>query len=124
MIGGGHPSEVMPHIKAGRFKPLAVALPERDASLPNVPTLKEEGVNVYTWGSIKGVAAPVATPKDVVEYLEATFKKVCEDAEFKKIMADLDQPIMYQNSAAFTQFLQQAFGDYGKLIKDLNITIQ
>lgn len=124
MIGGGHPSEVMPHIKAGRFKPLAVALPERDPSLPNVPTLKEQGINVYTWGSIKGVAAPAATPREVVEYLEATFKKVCEDAEFKKIMADLDQPIMYQNSAAFTQFLQQAFGDYGKLIKDLNISIQ
>ena len=121
MIGGGHPSEVMPHIKAGRFKPLAVALPERDASLPNVPTLKEQGINVYTWGSIKGVAAPAATPKDVVEYLATTLKKVCEDAEFKKIMTDLDQPIMYQNSAAFTQFLQQAYGDYGKLIKDLNI---
>ena len=43
MIGGGHPSEVMPHIKAGRFKPLAVALPERDPSLPNVPTFKEAG---------------------------------------------------------------------------------
>jgi tripartite-type tricarboxylate transporter receptor subunit TctC len=124
MIGGGHPSEVMPHIKAGRFKPLAVALPERDPSLPNVPTLKEEGINVYTWGSIKGVAAPSATPKEVVEYLEATFKKVCEDAEFKKIMADLDQPIMYQDSAAFTKFLQQAYGDYGKLIKELNISIQ
>jgi tripartite-type tricarboxylate transporter receptor subunit TctC len=124
MIGGGHPSEVMPHIKAGRFKPLAVALPERDASLPNVPTFKELGIDVYTWGSIKGIAAPAATPKDVVEYLEAALKKVCEDAEFKKMMADLDQPIMYQNSAAFTQFLQQAFGDYGKLIKDLNITIQ
>jgi putative tricarboxylic transport membrane protein len=124
MIGGGHPSEVVPHIKAGRFKPLAVALPERDPALPNVPTLKEEGINVYTWGSIKGVAAPAATPKEVVEYLETTFKKVCEDAEFKKIMADLDQPIMYQDSAAFTKFLQQAFGDYGKLIKDLNISIQ
>jgi tripartite-type tricarboxylate transporter receptor subunit TctC len=124
MIGGGHPSEVMPHIKAGRFKPLAVALPERDPSLPNVPTLKEEGVNVYTWGSIKGVAAPAATPKEVVAYLDTTFKKVCEDAEFKKIMADLDQPIMYQDSAAFTKFLQQAYGDYGKLIKDLNISIQ
>jgi tripartite-type tricarboxylate transporter receptor subunit TctC len=124
MIGGGHPSEVMPHIKAGRFKPLAVALPERDASLPNVPTLKEEGINVYTWGSIKGVAAPAATPKEVVEYLETTFKKVCEDAEFKKIMVDLDQPIMYQNGADFAKFLQQAYGDYGKLIKDLNISIQ
>jgi tripartite-type tricarboxylate transporter receptor subunit TctC len=124
MIGGGHPSEVMPHIKAGRFKPLAVALPERDPSLPNVPTFKEQGINVYTWGSIKGVAAPAGTPKEVVEYLETTFKKVCEDAEFKKIMADLDQPIMYQNGADFAKFLQQAYGDYGKLIKDLNISIQ
>jgi tripartite-type tricarboxylate transporter receptor subunit TctC len=124
MIGGGHPSEVMPHIKAGRFKPLAVGLPERDPSLPNVPTFKEMGIDVYTWGSIKGVAAPAGTPKEALEYLETTLKKVCEDAEFKKMMADLDQPIMYQNSAAFTQFLQQAFGDYGKLIKDLNITIQ
>ena len=124
MLGGGHPSEVMPHIKAGRFKPLAVALPERDPSLPNVPTFKEQGVDVYTWGSIKGVAAPAGTPKEAVEYLETTFKKVCEDAEFKKIMADLDQPIMYQNGADFAKFLQQAYGDYGKLIKDLNISIQ
>jgi tripartite-type tricarboxylate transporter receptor subunit TctC len=124
MIGGGHPSEVMPHIKAGRFKPLAVALPERDPSLPNVQTFKEQGINVYTWGSIKGVAAPAGTPKEVVEYLETTFKKVCEDAEFKKIMADLDQPIMYQNGADFAKFLQQAYGDYSKLIKDLNISIQ
>jgi tripartite-type tricarboxylate transporter receptor subunit TctC len=124
MIGGGHPSEVMPHIKAGRFKPLAVALPQRDPSLPNVPTLMEQGINVHTWGSIKGVAAPAATPKDVVAYLEATFKKVSEDPEFKKLMVDLDQPIMYQNSADFTKFLQQAHADYGKLIKELNISIK
>jgi tripartite-type tricarboxylate transporter receptor subunit TctC len=124
MIGGGHPSEIMPHIKAGRFKPLAVALPERDPSLPDVPTLIEQGFNVHTWGSIKGVAAPAATPKEVLEYLDATFKKISEDAEFKKLMVDLSQPIMYQNSADFTKFLQQAYADYGRLIKDLNISIQ
>ena len=124
MIGGGHPSEVMPHIKAGRFKPLAVGLPERDPSLPNVPTFKELGIDVYTWGSIKGVAAPAGTPKEALEYLETTLKKVCEDPEFKKMMADLDQPIMYLNGADFAKFLQQATGDYGKLIKDLNISIQ
>ena len=67
MIGGGHPSEIIPHIKAGRFKALAVVLPQRDPTLPNVPTLKEEGINVYTWGSIKGLAAPAGTPKEVVE---------------------------------------------------------
>jgi tripartite-type tricarboxylate transporter receptor subunit TctC len=123
MIGGGHPSEVMPHIKAGRFKALGVALPDRDPSLPNVPTLREQGINIATWGSVKGIGGPAAIPKATLEYLQATFKKVCEDAEFKKIMVDLDQPIMYQDSATFAKFLQQAYGDYGKLIKDLNITL-
>jgi tripartite-type tricarboxylate transporter receptor subunit TctC len=114
----------VPHIKAGRFKALAVALPQRDPSLPDVPTLKELGINVSTWGSVKGVGAPAGTPREVVEYLEGTFKKICEDAEFKKIMADLDQPIMYQNGAEFGKFLQEASADYGRLIKELNITLQ
>lgn len=124
MLGSGHPSEVGPHIKAGRFKPLAVALPQRDPSLPDIPTLKEMGINVSTWGSVKGVGAPAATPKEVVTYLETTLKKVTEDAEFKKIMADLNQPVMYLNSADFAKFLQDVHADYGKLIKELNITIQ
>ena len=124
MLGAGHPSEVVPHIKAGRFKPLAVALPQRDPSLPNIPTLKELGINVSTWGSVKGIGVPAGTPKEVVAYLEATLKKVSEDQEFKKIMADLDQPIMYQNGADFAKFLQDVHADYGKLIKELNITIQ
>ncbi|MEW6264492.1 MAG: tripartite tricarboxylate transporter substrate binding protein [Thermodesulfobacteriota bacterium] len=124
MLGAGHPSEVIPHIKAGRFKPLAVALPQRDPSLPDIPTLKELGINVATWGSVKGIGAPGGTPKEVVAYLEATLKKVCEDAEFKKIMADLYQPIMYQDGATFAKFLRQVHGDYGQLIKDLNISIK
>jgi tripartite-type tricarboxylate transporter receptor subunit TctC len=51
-------------------------------------------------------------------------KKVSEDPEFIKIMADLDQPIMYQNSADFAKFLQVALADFGKLIKDLDIKIE
>jgi tripartite-type tricarboxylate transporter receptor subunit TctC len=122
-IGGGHPSEVMPHIKAGRFKAIGVALLERDPVIPDVPTLIEQGINVYTWGSVKGVAAPAGTPKEVIEYLSSTLKKVCEDAEFKQIMANLYQPIMYQNSKDWAVFLKRAYKDYGDLIKELNITL-
>ena len=124
MIGGGHPSEIIPHIKAGRFKALAVVLPQRDPTLPNVPTLKELGIDVYTWGSIKGVAAPAGTPKEVVKYIEETIKKVCNDPEFLKTMANLNQPVMYQGSEEFARFIRQATADYAKLIKQLNITIQ
>jgi tripartite-type tricarboxylate transporter receptor subunit TctC len=123
MIGGGHPSEVIPHIKAGRFKALAVVLPQRDPTLPNVPTLKEQGIDVATWGSIKGLAAPAGTPKEVVKYIEGTIRKICTDPEFKKTMENLNQPIMYQGSEDFAKFMRQATADYARLIKQLNITI-
>jgi tripartite-type tricarboxylate transporter receptor subunit TctC len=123
MIGGGHPSEVIPHIRSGRFKPLAVVLPQRDPTLPNVPTLKEQGIDVATWGSIKGVAAPAGTPKEVVKYIEGTIKKICNDPEFQKTMATLSQPVMYQGSEDFAKFMRQATADYAKLIKQLNIKI-
>lgn len=123
-IGGGHPSEVIPHIKAGRFRALAVATPERDPALPDLPTMKEAGVNISNWGSIKGIAAPAGTPPAVIAYYETTLKKVFDDPEFKKMMADLFQPLQYQNAADFGRFLREASADYAKLIKDLNITLK
>jgi tripartite-type tricarboxylate transporter receptor subunit TctC len=122
-IGGGHPSEVMPHIKAGRFKPIAVALDKRDPVLPNIPTLKEQGIDVVTWGSVKGVAVPAGTPPEVIQYLSSTLKKVCNDAEFKKSMASIYQPIMYLDTKEWTAFLKKAYDDYGALIKELDIKI-
>ena len=123
MIGGGHPSEIIPHIKAGRFKALAVALPQRDPTLPDVPTLRELGYDVATWGSIKGVAAPAGTPKEVVKYIDDNIKKICNDPEFLKLMASINQPVLYLGSDDFGKFMKQATADYAKLIKQLNITI-
>lgn len=122
-IGGGHPSEVLPHIKAGRFRPIGVALDNRDATLPNVPTLKEQGINVSTWGSVKGVAVPLGTPPEIIEYISSTLKKVSEDKEYRKTMAQIGQPIDYLSTKDWAAFMQQAYKDYGDLIKELGIKI-
>jgi tripartite-type tricarboxylate transporter receptor subunit TctC len=122
-IGGGHPSEVMPHIVAGRFKAIGVALPERDSALPNIPTLREQGIDVSTWGSVKGVAMPLGTPPEVIAYMSSTLKKICEDAEFKKAMVALYQPIEYLDSKEWAAFMQKASKDYGDLIKELGIKL-
>ncbi len=123
VIGGGHPSEVLPHLKSGRFRPVGVALDRRDGSLPNVPTLKEQGIDVATWGSVKGVAVPKGTPPEVVEYLSATLKKVCEDGEFKKTMATIGQPVDYLDQKDFAAFMLKASKDYADLIKELGIKL-
>jgi len=124
MMGGGHPSEIMPHVKAGRLKAIGVALPERDPSLPDVPTLIEQGIDFYTWGSVKGIAVAAGTPKEAIEYWEDIFKKICEDEEFKATMENLGQPIMYLNSEDFNAFMKQAYNDYAEVIKKLDIKLE
>lgn len=120
-FGGGHPSEVLPHIKAGRLRPLAVALEKRDPPLPDVPTFRESGYDVVTAGSVKGVAAPKGTPRPVVAYLERKFKEISEDPEFVKIMKDIGQPVNYQGADEYRVWFKGAYDQFGALLKTLDI---
>jgi tripartite-type tricarboxylate transporter receptor subunit TctC len=120
-FGGGHPSEVLPHFKAGRLRGLAVAFEKRDPSVPDVPTFKEQGFDVVTPGSVKGIAVAKGTPKEIVSYLEKKFKEIAEDAEFQKIMKSVGQPVMYQNAAEYRVWFKQAYDQYGMLLKTLNV---
>jgi len=120
-FGGNHPSEVLPHFKADRLRGLAVAFDKRDPSVPEIPTFKEFGYDVVTAGSVKGVAVPKGTPKEIISYLEKKFKEIADDAEFQKIMKDIGQPVLYQNAAEYTAWFKAAYDQYGQLIKTLGI---
>lgn len=120
-IGGGHPADLAAHLKSGKVRAIGIALNQRDPAMPDVPTLIEQGINFFTWGSIKGVAGPKGLPDEIVAYYEDLFKKISEDAEFKKLMADMLQPILYLNAKDFTANLVQATADYRKLSDELGI---
>lgn len=130
-ILGGHvdcsgqlPSDVLPHIKANRLRVLAVALERRDPALPDVPTFREQGYDVVTAGSVKGVAFPKGTPKAVVAYWDKKLKEVSEDAEFVKILKDVGQPVLYLPSEEYRVWAKAAFEQYGKLIKEFGLETQ
>ncbi len=119
-FGGGHPSEVLPHIKAGRLRPLAVALAERDPAV-DVPTFKEQGYDVVTAGSVKGIAVPKGTPRAIIDYLADKFHQITRDPEFISMMKDLGQPILYMGPDEYAGFLKKGFEQYGNLLKELKI---
>jgi tripartite-type tricarboxylate transporter receptor subunit TctC len=118
-LGGHHPAEILTHVKSGKLRPIAVATPERDPIFPDVPTLKEEGVNISTWGSPKGMGLPKGTPQEIVDYYSDLFAKICADPDFKKSMADIGQPVQYLNAKDFKAFFDQSWNDYSKLIDEL-----
>lgn len=84
-----HPGEAIPHIKAGKLRPLAVSSLTRFYALPDVPTMKEKGFEI-DMGVKKYIFAPKGLPKDVRDKLIDVLKKVHEDADFKKYMIDVN----------------------------------
>ena len=78
----------LPHVKAGKLRALAVAGPKRSALLPDVPTLKEagvDGVDVQQW---YGFFAPAKTPKAIVDQLNKALNQVLADKEIVKRMEE------------------------------------
>ncbi|HHY46720.1 MAG TPA: tripartite tricarboxylate transporter substrate binding protein [Firmicutes bacterium] len=122
-FGGGHPSEILPHIKSGRLVPLAVAREERDPSIPDVPTFRELGYDVVTAGSVKGVAVPKGTPQEIIDYLNEKFKQICQDPEFIQAMKEVGQPVDYMGPVEYAKYMKDCFEEYGRLIKELGITM-
>ena len=121
MIGGGHPSDVYSYVQSGQLKLLGVATDERDSSMPDVPTLKEQGIDFAAYGSIKGVSVPKNMPQEIKTYYEELFSKICADEEFVEIMTNMAQPVMYMGLDEFTGYFKDASVFYQKLIEDMGL---
>lgn len=90
-------------IKAGKARPLACFGTERSPALPAVPTMKELGYDIefYLW---VGVFAPKGTPEPIIAFWRDAIAKVCADARFKEMIANLGQEVACLDQAAFKAF--------------------
>ena len=107
---GGHvdtlasgPAVVIPHIKAGKIRPLAGWGAKRVASLPDVATFKELGYDIefYIWA---GLFAPRGTPSSVMKTIREAVKQAVNSTEFKTAMEKIETPIAYLDAPEFQTF--------------------
>ena len=96
-------SASLPHIKAGKLRPLASFGGKRSPSVPDVPTLKELGYDVeyYLW---VGIFAPKGTPSNIVATLSAAIDKAGTSDAYKTAMSNAGLQADYLNAAAFAKF--------------------
>jgi tripartite-type tricarboxylate transporter receptor subunit TctC len=94
------PALALPHIKAGKMRPLATWGAARLASFPEVPTLKELGhdVEYYLWA---GLFAPRAVPAGALRALRDGVRQAVQDPEFRAAMDKVQTPIAYQDADEF-----------------------
>src|SRR5947207_2509976 len=94
---------VAPQIAAGTIKAYAVSSSERLASLPDVPTAKEDGLD-YQMSIWAGIFAPKGTPKPIVETLAAALDKTLDDAAVATKLADLGGSIPIKSEPTTAKF--------------------
>ena len=111
-------SSAMGQIKAGKFRALAVAAPQRAAELPDVPTLAEAGVqgaDVNTW---YGLYVTGGTPRAAVERLSAVLNESLRAGDVQARVKGLGGEITVLDAEAFAQMNRTEFDRYGKLVRD------
>ena len=104
-------SSLIPHLREGTVEILATFGAERSPLAPDVPTAREQGVDM-TWGAIRGLAAPAGLPEEVRAKLEAAVEATMTDPEFLALAEQQGIPLFYVGGAAFREI---AAGDVARL---------
>jgi tripartite-type tricarboxylate transporter receptor subunit TctC len=102
MTAGG-PSALIGQIRGGRLRPLASWGSSRLASLPDVPTFKELGMEVeyFIWS---GVFVAAGTPAAIVNTLRDAVRRAVQDADFKATMEKIQTPVAYLDAPEFAKY--------------------
>jgi tripartite-type tricarboxylate transporter receptor subunit TctC len=106
----------LPHIKAGKIRVLAVLDDRRDPDLPDVPTCKEQGVNV-TYLLWRGVLAPNGTPRPIIDKLAAAFKKMTEDKSVIAMIKQFGDEIHYLGPDEFSKVWREEYETHKEIGK-------
>ena len=94
-------------IEAGRVRPLAIMAEQRDPKYPDVPTLRELGID-WTAAAWRGITAPKGTPKEIVDVLEAAVGRVHKSKEFLDFMKNRGYGVIWKNAKDFGKFMAEA----------------
>ena len=108
--------EVLPHVKSGKLRPLAVLSAKRSSLMPEVPTIAESGFPGFEASVWYGLMAPAATPKPVLATLSAAALRAAASPEVKERLAAAGGEATPTDAAGFAKHLHAERERYTKLI--------
>ena len=112
---------VMPHVKAGKLRLLAVGGARCSPFLPDVPTMQEAGVPGYVNASWGAVIAPARTPRALVERLNADIVAILNEPDTKERMAVLSAEVTASSAEDAAAYMRSEELRLTKLIRDVGI---
>ena len=115
--------EVVPHVKAGKLRVLAVMSPTRSAMLPDTPTIAESGYGGFEASVWYGLIAPAKTPQAIVDKLYAAVQKALAAPDVQKRISDVGGEVTPGTPAQFAKLIHDERIRYEKLVREANIRL-
>ena len=111
----------LPHIRAGRVRPLAVASLTRSLLLPEVPTMTEAGLPGFEAVGLAALMAPAGTPPEVIARLHREVVAVLQTPEVRERLIAMGLEVVGNSPAEFAEYLRSESVKWGNIIRDAKI---
>jgi tripartite-type tricarboxylate transporter receptor subunit TctC len=111
----------LPHVKSGKLRGLAVTTPQRLATAPDIPTMKEAGIPDFELVSWFAVALPAKTPREIVDRIAAQFNDITNDAETRAFFEKIGGEPFPGTPDGLAAFIKTEIDRWGDLVKKAGI---
>jgi len=115
---------ILPHVRAGKLRALAVTSRKRMALLPDIPTIAESGVANYETSSWYGILAPAGTPPEIVRRLHDEIVEGLAQDDVRKALAREGAEPVGDTPEEFTAFIRAEKQRMGDVIKSSKLVVQ
>ena len=109
---------VIPHVRSGKLRAIAITTATRSPELPDVPTIAEAGLPGYEAASWFGLFAPADTPAPVLATLSTALAKVLSNPDVQKKISMQGGEVVNETPAQFAAFIKAETTKWGKVVKD------
>ncbi len=118
------PPPVIPHIKSGRAKGIAISGERRLPALPQVPTFTQAGLPGFDVTNWVGILAPAGTPKTIVDKLSIEISRIVATHEFKEKLDTQGWEPFISTPDQFAALIKTDMAKWAKVIKTANIKVE
>ena len=115
---------VVPQIRGGKVRAIALASRERNPAVPDVPTMSEWGIADFDVGTWSGLIGPKGMPPEIVQRINAAVAAVVNDPAIKQRLVEEGSEIRLMSPADFGTFIRQENARWVKVVKDAGIKPQ
>jgi tripartite-type tricarboxylate transporter receptor subunit TctC len=113
----------LPHIKAGKLRPIAVASLTRSPLLPDVPTMTEAGLPGFEAVGLATVMAPAGTPPEIVNKISADIAAVLRTPDVREQLTGMGLEVVGNSPAEFSQYVRSESEKWGKVIREAKVKV-